>query len=137
MAQTSVSADETAIRERLAGYAAAREHGDVHAEAMAYSEDGEFRAFGGAVVQGRAAIEKTLTVANPTYHFVLNIERVHFLEPNVAIAETAVRAGPEAGPISMVATYVMVKRKGEWLIGAARVGRAGDSPVAKPAAPKP
>lgn len=46
-AQAGTPADETAIRQRLATYATARQARDAHAEALCYTEDGDFRSMPG------------------------------------------------------------------------------------------
>jgi len=116
------NADEAAIRQRLATYTAARNHGDAHAEALCYTEDGDFRG-SGPPSRGRAEIEKALAVSVSGYAFSLTVESVRFLDSNVAIADTHVVAGPPEHKIDMLGSYVMVKRTGTWLIGAARIAR--------------
>jgi uncharacterized protein (TIGR02246 family) len=123
-AQGGASAEDTAIRQRLATYAAARTARDAHAEALCYAEDGDFRSSAGPFVTGRAKIEQQLTVANPNYRFELDVLSVRYLDPQVAVVEADVRAGVAAPLGKLVGTYVMVKRNGEWLIGAARIARA-------------
>jgi hypothetical protein len=46
LAESKHPSDEAAIRQRLATYTEARNHSDAHAEALCYTEDGDFRAFG-------------------------------------------------------------------------------------------
>jgi uncharacterized protein (TIGR02246 family) len=118
------AADEGAIRQRLAAYAAARAKGDPRAEALCYAEDGDFRSSAGPFVTGRAMIEKQLTVANPNYRFEMEIVSVRSLDPQVAIVETTLQTGVTTPLAKLVGTYVLVKRNGEWLIGAARIARA-------------
>ncbi len=115
-------ADEDMIRQRLATYSQARNHGDAHAEALCYAEDGDFRA-GGPASRGRAEIEKALAVSVQGYDFALTVETVRFLDSNVAIADTHVVAGPAQHKIDMIGSYVMVKKGGTWLIEAARIAR--------------
>ena len=43
LAESKHPADEAAIRQRLATYTEARNHSDAHAEALCYTEDGDFR----------------------------------------------------------------------------------------------
>jgi len=122
--QPGSTADETAIRKRLDTYADARMRRDAHAEALCYTEDGDFRSSAGPFVTGRAAVEKQLTVANPNYKFELNVVSVRFLTPQVAVVETELQTGVTAPLARLVGTYVMVKQNGDWLIGAARIARA-------------
>src|SRR5271170_5988460 len=114
--------DEAAIRQRLATYTEARNRGDAHAEALCYTEDGDFRAFG-PPSRGRAEIEKALAVSVPGYAFSLTVESIRFLDSTVAIADAHVVAGPLEHKIDMLGSYVMVKHDGAWLIGAARIAR--------------
>jgi uncharacterized protein (TIGR02246 family) len=122
--QAGTAADETTIRQRLTLYAAARTARDAHTEALCYAEDGDFRSSAGPFVRGRSEIEKQLTVANPNYRFELDVVTLRFLDPQVAVVEADVRAGVGENLGKLVGTYVMVKRNGEWLIGAARIARA-------------
>ena len=121
--QTNFTSDDAMIRQRLAAYSEARNRRDAHAEAQCYTEDGDFRS-ANATSRGRAEIEKTLAVSDATYRFSLEIESVRFLDPQVALAEAKVVAGPPEHKLDMVGTYVMVKRNGAWLIGAARIARS-------------
>ena len=120
-----VVADEAGVRKVLATYADARNRRDAHAEALCYTEDGDFLSSTGGAAVGRAAIEKTLTVTDPNYRFTLVIDTVRFLAPDVAVVDSTILGGPTRG------TYVVVKRQAEWLISAARIWR----PTA-PAAPR-
>jgi len=122
LAESKHNADEAAIRRRLATYTEARNHGDAHAEALCYTEDGDFRAFG-PPSRGRAEIEKALPVSVSGYAFSLTIETIRFLDSNVAIADTHVVAGPPEHKIDTLGSYVMVKQGSAWLIGAARIAR--------------
>ena len=123
-AQAGMTADTSAIHERLAAYAAARARRDAHAEALCYAPDGDFRSSAGPFVTGREGIEKQLTVANPNYRFELDVVSLRFLDPQVAVVEADLRTGVSTPLARLVGTYVMVKRDGEWLIGAARIARA-------------
>ena len=122
LAESKHPADEAAIRQRLATYTEARNHSDAHAEALCYTEDGDFRAFG-PPSRGRAEIEKALAVSVSGYAFSLTVETIRFLDSNVAIADTHVVAGPPEHKIDMLGSYVMVKQGSAWLIGAARIAR--------------
>jgi uncharacterized protein (TIGR02246 family) len=121
-AESKHDSDEAKIRQRLAKYAEARNHSDAHREALWYTEDGDFRAFG-PPSRGRAEIEKALAVSVAGYAFSLTVESLRFLDSNVAIADAHVVAGPPEHKIDMVGSYVMVKKGSAWLIGAARIAR--------------
>jgi len=113
--------DESAVRARLAAYADARNKRDAHAEAMCYTEDGDFRSSQGPFVSGRSAIEKQLTVTDPSYHFDIEITKLRFLNPAAAIVDADVRTGTSRGEALLVADYVLVKQGRDWLISAGRI----------------
>jgi uncharacterized protein (TIGR02246 family) len=133
LAEGPQSADEAAVRQRLATYAAARTKGDAHAEALCYTEDGDFRSSAGPFVTGRAMVEKQLTVANPNYKFELTVASVRFIVPEVAVVETELQTGVSMPLAKLVGTYVLVKKNGDWLISAARIARAVPPPAPPPA----
>jgi uncharacterized protein (TIGR02246 family) len=122
--------DDTAVRARLAAYADARNKRDAHAEALCYTEDGDFRSSLGPFVSGRSAIEKQLTVNDPTYHFNLEITKFRFLNPTTAIVDAEVKTGTSRGEGVLVADYVVVKQGNDWLIAA---GRIATKPAPRPA----
>ncbi len=113
--------DEGAVRARLAAYADARNRRDAHAEALCYTEDGDFRSSLGPFVSGRSAIEKQLTVKDPSYHFNVEITKLRFLNPTTAIVDADVRTGTSRGETLLVADYVVVKQGSDWLISAGRI----------------
>ncbi len=123
------SADEAAIRARLAEYADARNRRDAHAEALCYALDGDFRSSLGPFVFGREAVEKQLVVANPDYRFMLAVTHLRFVTPQVAIADADVNTGVGTKLAPLVGVYVMVKQGGEWLISGARIARAPEPPA--------
>src|SRR5579885_331411 len=89
--------DESAVRARLAAYADARNKRHAHAEALCYTEDGDFRSSQGPFVSGRTAIEKQLTVNDPSYHFDVEITKLRFLNPTTAIVDAEVNTGTSRG----------------------------------------
>jgi uncharacterized protein (TIGR02246 family) len=121
--------DDQAIHQRLALYAQARTERDAHNEALCYAEDGDFRSSAGPFVRGRAAIEKQLTVNDPSYRFTLDIVSIRMIDPNVAVVEAEVMAGVGGKLGKLTGTYVMSKRNGDWLINAARIARAVTPPA--------
>ena len=126
----SPSADEAAIRARLAKYADARNRRDAHAEALCYATDGDFRSSLGPFVFGREAVEKQLVVTNPDYRFLMAVTHLRFITPQVAIADADVNTGMGTNLAPLVGVYVMVKQDGEWLISGARIARAPAPPAA-------
>ena len=130
-ARAQSPADDAAVRARLAAYADARNRRDAHAEALSYAPDGDFRSSLGPFVSGREAIEKQLTVNDPSYRFGLTITHLRFLAPQTAIADAEVKAGVSGTQATLVGTYVLTKRGSEWLIAAARIARAPAPPPAR------
>lgn len=117
-------ADEAAIRQRLMTYADARTRRDAAAEALCYTADGDFRSSAGPFVSGRAAIEKQLTVNDPTYQFVLTVTHLRFVSPTVAVADADLVTGAQGRTAKLIGSYVMVREGAEWLISAARIAVA-------------
>jgi len=124
-------ADESAIKAQIAGYAAARQTGDAHAQAMFYAEDADEWGSGERTMRkGRAEIEPILgEKPDPTRKFRLEVVSLSFLDKDAAIVD-AFYYGKEPEPNGH-AIYVMVKRKGQWLIRANRTTRM---PPTKPEA---
>ena len=122
--------DEAAIRQRLVTYAEARTHRDAAAEARCYTVDGDFRSSLGPFVSGRDAIEKQLTVNDPSYTFALTVTKLRMLTPQVAVVDADVAAGVGGRTGKLLGTYVMVRAGADWLIAAARISTA---PAPRPA----
>jgi hypothetical protein len=115
--------DETAIQSQLSAYAAARQIGDGHAQALFYTEDAdEWGSAAREMTEGRAALEKTLTSPpNPNRKFRIEAFHYTFLGKDVALVDASYfGAAPEPAGHGM---YVMVKRDGKWLIRSARIMR--------------
>lgn len=128
--------DEAAIRQRLATYAEARTHRDAAAEALCYTKDGDFRSSQGPFVSGREAIEKQLTVNDPSYTFALTVSKLRMLTPQVAMVDAEVAAGPAGRTVKLLGSYVMVRAEADWLIAAARISTVPAPRPAAPTAPK-
>ena len=124
-------ADDAAVRARLAAYAEARNQRDARAEALCYTPDGDFRSRLGPFVSGREAIEKQLTVNDPSYRFGLTVTHLRFLGPQTAIVDAEVKAGVGGTQGTLVGTYVMAKQGADWLIAAARIARAPGPPAVR------
>jgi uncharacterized protein (TIGR02246 family) len=118
-AQTSD--DEIAIQRRMSEYTQAKARRDSKAESECFAEDGDVRTGTGPFITGRAAIERRLAVTDPNYQFQLEISSLRFIAGDVAIVEADLRAGVSAPLAKMSGTYIMVKRQGQWFIGAARI----------------
>jgi uncharacterized protein (TIGR02246 family) len=122
-AQSGTPADDMAVRARLAAYADARNRRDAHAEALCYTQDGDFRSSAGPFVFGREAVEKQLVVADPTYRFLLTVGRLRFVTEDVAVVDADLMTGLGERLAPLLGTYVLVKQDGDWLISAARITR--------------
>ena len=122
-AQNPRATDEAAIQSQLSGYAAARQIGDGHAQALFYAEDAdEWGAGAMEMTKGRAALEKTLnSPPDPNRRFRIEAMNYSFLGKDVALVD-AFFYGAKAEP-SGHALYVMVKRDNQWLIRSARIMR--------------
>ncbi len=115
----STASDESAIRQTLADYAAARQRQDVLAQAQFYAADADFRSnFAETISRGREEIEVSLqpTIPASEYRFTLDVEQIRFLSSNIALVDATY-----GGNFTGFALYVMVKPSDRWLIGAARV----------------
>jgi uncharacterized protein (TIGR02246 family) len=135
----SAAGDEAAIRQRLATYAEARTRRDAATEARCYTTDGDFRSSQGPFVSGREAIEKQLTVNDPSYTFGLTVTKLRMLTPQVAMVDADVAAGPAGRTAKLLGSYVMVRTGADWLIAAARISTMPPPrpAAAAPAAPTP
>lgn len=115
------TADEAAVRARLAAYADARMQRDAKAEALCYTMNGDFRSSQGPFVAGRAAVESQLTVTNPAYRFSLTVSKLRFVAPGVAVVDADLLTGLEGREAPLIGTYVLTKQGSDWLIAAARI----------------
>jgi hypothetical protein len=121
LAQSSHVKDEAAIRAQIAGYAAARQTGDGHAQALFYTEDAdEWGSAAREMTEGRAALEKSLALP-PDPNRTVKFQPIHFtfLHDDVALVDSLYGSPQPIGH----AMYVMVKRNGKWLIRSARIVR--------------
>ena len=120
--QLGSRADENAIVQRLAAYAAARMRRDAKASALCYTEDADYRFSTESKVTGRAGIEKLHVVTDPAFRFSIEPANLRFLSNDVAIVEVDITTGVQVPLTKMIGTYVMVRRNVvDWLIGAARI----------------
>ena len=101
-----------------------------------YTKDGDFRSSQGPFVSGREAIEKQLTVNDPSYTFALTVTKLRTLTPQVAIVDAEVMAGPAGRTVTLLGSYVMVRAEADWLIAAARISTVPPPRPAPPAAPR-
>ncbi len=117
------SADETAINNRVEGYFAALNEGDVAGYTACYTENG-VRAIGTNVTVGRANIEKASseTFADGGLQITFTRHATRLLSPTTAIVHGATEI-PSNTPNGHV-IFTLVKEGNEWLIAALQFGAA-------------
>lgn len=115
------TADETAIRARLAAYAQSRS-ADGATQAQFYAVDAdEWRDANRRMLRGRPEIAADLDRARAG-QFRLHIESVTMLSSDLALADTEFSSTDDPGPTGH-ASYLMANRDGVWLIKSARISR--------------
>ena len=127
-AQLGTSADEAAIREILDARNAAYNNHDAKALAATYAPDADLVTGTGRVVSGRAAIEQNYIESfrgvDKTAVVKIESTKVRFLTADTAILDLdGVTTGRSDGTIKTHATWVYVKRNGEWTVVAIRATR--------------
>jgi uncharacterized protein (TIGR02246 family) len=127
-AQLGTSADEAAIREILDARNAAYNNHDAKALAATYAPDADLVTGTGRVVSGRAAIEQNYVESfrgvDKTAVVKTESTKVRFLTADTAILDLdGVTTGRSDGTIKTHATWVYVKRNGEWTVVAIRATR--------------
>ena len=127
-AQLGTSADEAAIREILDARNAAYNNHDAKALAATYALDADLVTGTGRIVSGRAAIEQNYVESfrGVDKNAVVKTEsaKIRFLTADTAILDLdGVTTGRSDGTIKTHATWVYVKRNGEWTVVAIRATR--------------
>jgi hypothetical protein len=114
--------DDNAIRRQLAGYAGARTQGSGEKQASFYAEDGdEWELFAPEKTNGRSAIARLLDLPpESNRRFRLEILHVTALGRDAALVDAHWYRETSPRPKGRV-QYVMVKKRGEWLIQSARI----------------
>ena len=114
-------ADRQAIHQAARAFARAFNDGDARAVAALWTEQAEYVDDSGAVLHGRAAIEKAyaeLFKTHPKARMDVQTETVHFPSPNTAIEEgllTLTLPGAEL-PITTAYRAIQVREGGQWRI---------------------
>ena len=117
------AAEESAIRQQMAAYAAARSNGDGALQASFYTEDAdEWGSNDREMTVGRAAIAQKVGLP-PDANRKMRLEpiRIDFLTPEIALVNCTY-GGTAEKPTGKV-LYVMVKTNGKWLIRSNRPSR--------------
>jgi uncharacterized protein (TIGR02246 family) len=127
-AQLGTPADEAAIRKILDARNAAYNNHDAKALAATYAPDADLVTGTGRVISGKAAIEKNYRDAfagvDKTASVTIDSSTVRFLTADTAILDMdGVTTGRTDGAIRTHATWVYVKRNGEWMVVAIRATR--------------
>ena len=127
-AQLGTSADEAAIQKILDARNAAYNNHDAKALAATYAPDADLVTGTGRLVSGRAEIEKNYTenFAGVDKNASVKIEssKLRFLTPDTAILDLGgVTTGRTDGAVKTHATWVYVRRNGQWMVVAIRAAR--------------
>jgi len=128
------TADEQAIRQSAAAFAAAFNRHDAKTIAQMWTTDGEYVDEVGQRYQGRAAIEKEYAdffKAHPDVKLRILVDSVRLLSPNAAIEDgyVALDPTPDGNPTMSHYTAVNVKqRDGRWLAASVRDSRVNLAP---------
>ncbi len=128
VAEPDRSADEVAIRAQITANEAAANRLDATAVAATFAEDADFiigdpprispRISGRDAI--RRAIETGFSTA-PPLEVRITVNSIRFLSADVAIVECSGLHRYSTGDVRDRATFVMVRRDGDWLISAVRV----------------
>ena len=121
----AMSADETAIRRVVAGFAVAYNKGDAKGIAALFTPEGEIVAEDGATHQGRAEIEEEFSGIfkdHPQAHIDIQIESIRFVSPTVAveIGGTSVMHDPQIPAEHDRYEVIHVKQGTQWQMASAR-----------------
>jgi uncharacterized protein (TIGR02246 family) len=127
-AQLGTAADQAAIRKILDARDAAYNNHDAKALAATYAPDADLVTGTGRIVSGRAAIEQNYIegFAGVDKNAVVTIQstKLRFVATDTAILDLdGVTTGRTDGTIKTHATWVYVKRSGEWMVIAIRATR--------------
>lgn len=127
-AQLGTEADEAAIRKILDARNAAYNQHDAKALAATYAPDADLVTGTGEIISGRAAIERNyleaFTGVDKNAFVKIDSTKVRFLTPDSAILDMdGVTTGRTDGAIKTHATWVYVKRTGQWMVVAIRATR--------------
>ncbi len=116
--------DESQIRAQVASLERTWNARNGAANAALFTETGDLIVLTGARHVGRAAVraawEAGWATADPGRRLVLTVDAVRFPTTDVAIAEISASIAGVPGQLDR-ATYVLVRREGQWLVEALRV----------------
>jgi uncharacterized protein (TIGR02246 family) len=114
-------ADREALRKSAYDFVQAFEKGDAKALADQWTEQGEIRDDSGAVLRGRAAIEKAYAVhfrEKPKSKIEIDIRSIRFLSRDTAIEQGVLRLKPAGAELPTSTRYsaLHVREDGKWKI---------------------
>jgi uncharacterized protein (TIGR02246 family) len=113
--------DRQAIHQSAQAFVRAFNDGDARAVASLWTDQAEYVDESGAVLRGRAEIEKAYTElfkAHPKTRIDVRPQSVHFPSPNVAIEEGALTLTAPGAELPLTTAYraVQVREGGQWRI---------------------
>lgn len=112
--------EKTAVLALDRAYEAAFAKGDAAALADFFAEDAEHTTEDGTVLNGKAAIEKSIRgglKANPGAKLTINLDSVRLLTPDVAVEKgSSTVTGKDGDASSALYTAIYVKKDGKWKI---------------------
>lgn len=119
------ASDEAAIRGRIQALESALNARDARGGAALFTEHGDQIVGGSALYSGRAAMErayreKLLSIPEGR-HISVSVRSIRFPLPDVALVNVEGHLVENPAATKDRAFYVMVRRKGSWLIEALRV----------------
>lgn len=125
------AADRDAIRKSSMEFVQAFEKGDAKALAAAWTEQGELQSEDGAVLRGRAAIEKAYADLFKTKQKVkveVEIASIRFPSRDTAIEEGVMRLKPVGPQLPTSSRYsaLLVREDGRWKIARVQESAASD-----------
>jgi len=133
-----VNADEQAIRQSAAAFAAAFNRHDAKAIAQMWTPGGEYVDEVGQRIEGRAAIEKEYAdffQAHPDVKLQIAVDSVRLLNSTTAIEDGHVVLNPAPGGSAGLGRYTAVDMKqkdGRWLAASVRDTRIGTAAAGSP-----
>jgi uncharacterized protein (TIGR02246 family) len=119
------SEDIRAIRATGAAFTKAYEAGDAKAAAVLFTSEAEFVDESGNVIQGRDAIEQSLTeffAQHPECRLQTQIDSIRLISPGVAVEDgsSLMMCAERPSPLECRYTTVYVKNDGKWLTASIR-----------------
>ena len=115
---------EAAIRHRVATLETAWNKRDAAALAALYAVDGDAIVMDSPLASGRPAIQAAVAAdmakQSPTLRIRITPASIRFLSPDIALVNTIARFN-EGAVEEDRGTWIMVRRRGSWLIAALRV----------------